>query len=85
MGETDRLARIWLGLITIFLIFQTPLMNHKLAMACGSALEALHGARQSRIEIQGIRDQLRSNEKELKRDPITIQTAFETIPLSGPR
>lgn len=85
MGEPDRLARIWLGLISIFLIFQTPLMNHKLAMACGSALEALRGARQSRLEIQSIRDQLRSNEKDLKKDPLTIQTALETIPLLGPR
>jgi hypothetical protein len=82
MGEPDRIARAWLSLITVFLVFQTPLMSHKLAMACGSALEALKGARQSRIEIQGLRDQLRANQSDQQRDPIVLETTF---PISGPR
>jgi hypothetical protein len=81
MGEPDRIARVWLALITVFLVFQAPPMN-QLAMACGSALEALKGAWKGRAEVRFLRDQPRANESDQQRDPIALETPF---PLSGPR
>lgn len=77
MADGDRVSRLWLAILTLFMVFQVPLMNHKLAMACNSALEALKGSRQTRLEVEAIRAQLRTDEKDLKRDPITIDTTLE--------
>jgi hypothetical protein len=87
MGSPDRLCRVWLAVLSVFVLLQTPLMTHKLAMACAAAADALVGARESRREIQTLREQMRAGQQDQQRDPIVLQTSLEPItgPISGPR
>lgn len=54
----DRFARLWLAVLTLFVVLQAPLMGHKLAMACAAARDALLGARLNTIEVNTLRRQV---------------------------
>lgn len=73
----DRLFRIWLAVLTVFVVFQVPLMTEKLTMACRVAAEALSAAQQQDRELDALRNQLRN-----RTNPF-LPTSFEQ--LSGPR
>lgn len=68
--DPDRVSRAWLALLTVYMVFQGPLMNQKLAMACGSAMEAIKGLRQNRAELNDLRLEIQARQEEFRRDPI---------------
>ena len=57
---SDRLFRIWLAVLTVFVVFQVPLVTEKLTMACRVAAQALDAAQQNRREMDALRNQLRN-------------------------
>ena len=56
----DRFFRIWLAVLTVFVVFQVPLVTEKLTMACRVAAEALSAAQQQDRELDALRNQLRN-------------------------
>lgn len=75
----DRFARLWLAVLTLFMLFHAPLMSHKLALACAAATDALLGARLNTIEVNSLRRQLR----EAQRRGNSLQVSYQ--PFYGPQ